>query len=191
MKSHFSHTTVRIASAILALGALAPLTGAHRRKFGTSALALLLAAVLWPAATAQAAVYGFNMLGPMISTNQDGDTIRVTGSGTFDDETELIHAKGAYTITDSAGKVKQRGTWFATDFGSFESDGGPNKGLQGGDLDLTITLLPDGGTAEEGVSMTLRCPFDDGAFDNPNCFLIVGDFVNPAGGVMVFHLVRS
>ena len=160
------------------------------QKILVRSFVLLMVAAIWPAATAQAAVYGFNTLGPMTSTNGSGETIRVNGSGTFDDVRNLVHGSGSYSISDSDGKVIERGAWMATEFESFHSDGGLNNGLQGGDLDITITLFPNDGPPEEGVSMTLTCPFEDGVFDNPSCDMTVDDFVNPSGGIMVFHLLK-
>ena len=167
------------------------LVAPNKKRFLVYSLGVILAALLWPTANAQAAVYSFNLINPMTTTNNAGDTLRMDGAGTFDDVADLVRGSGHYTITDSAGNVTGRGTWVATDFVSFESDGGPNKGLQGGDLSLEVTLVPDGGgTPVEGVPMTLECPYDNGVFDGPGCNLFLADFVNPAGGVMVFHLIR-
>jgi hypothetical protein len=154
-------------------------------------MALLSIAMLWPA-SAQAAVYTFSLLGPMYSTNQNGDTIKLNGSGVFDTVSGAVEARGSYSIRDANGNVIERGSWAATQFISFESDGGLNNGEQGGEVSLIVTLTPSGGGSPHvGLPFTLTCPFEDGVFDGPGCDLAVGDFVIPAGGVMVFHLASA
>jgi len=125
----------------------------------------------------------------MRATNANGDSIRVTGSGTFD-TAGSVNGQGSYSIRNSAGAVTERGTWSATEFVSFNSDGGPNNGLQGGDLVITVTLFPNNGSPQEGVSLTLDCPYENGVFDVPSCDITIADFLNPAGGVMAFHLIE-
>ena len=153
-------------------------------------LTLLFLAMIWPVATAQASVYSLSIFGKIYATNANGDTIRLNGAGSFDTVERSIEAHGAYSIENSAGDVIERGTWSATQFVDFEADGGPNDGLQGGDLALIVTMSPNNGTPQTGVPMLLSCPFENGEFDVPGCNLTIGDFLTPAGGAMVFHLAQ-
>jgi hypothetical protein len=109
-------------------------------------------------ATAASTSFGFTLEGPVLVLNPStGDTLRLTGSGTFDPATGTITASGSFTHRLADGSVFHRGTWAASAFTSFAGFGGPNKGLQGGILALTVTLFPDGGAPVTGVPMTITC----------------------------------
>ncbi|HJX90933.1 MAG TPA: hypothetical protein VJ372_10580 [Pyrinomonadaceae bacterium] len=159
------------------------------RKVVFHSLGLIFVALLWPITNANASVYSLSLFGPMYATNSDGDTIRLNAAGTFDTVNGGVEVHGSYSIRNAAGEVTGRGTWAATEFVSFESDGGLNKGLQGGELSLIVTLSPNDGPPDVGVPFTLTCPFENGVFDIPSCDMTVGDFVTPAGGIMGFHLI--
>jgi hypothetical protein len=161
-----------------------------KRKAVFRSVGLLLVALLWPLTSVHASVYGLRLFGPMYATNGTGDTIKLNGAGTFDTVNGDVEVHGSYSIRNAAGAVIERGTWAATEFVSFESDGGLNNGLQGGELSLIVTLSPNDGPPEVGVPFTLTCPFENGVFDNPSCDLTVADFLTPAGGVMGFLLIK-
>jgi hypothetical protein len=163
-------------------------TRLNRKVFRS--LGLIFVALLWPITNAKASVYSLSLFGPMYATNSDGDTIRLNAAGTFDTVNGGVEVHGSYSIRNAAGEVIGRGTWAATEFVSFESDGGLNKGLQGGELSLIVTLSPNDGPPEVGVPFTLTCPFENGVFDIPSCDMTVGDFITPAGGIMGFHLIK-
>lgn len=42
-------------------------------------------------------------------------------------------------------------------FTSFTPYGGPSNGLQGGELDITVTLFPAGGAPHTGIPITVSC----------------------------------
>jgi len=162
------------------------------RLLALSIAVLVMPMFIFPMA-AQAAVYGFNLGPPNTSLNPStGETIRVTGGGTFDTTLGAVLANGAYSISNASGKVTERGTWAATAFGNFDALGGPNPGLQGGVLHITVTLFPHGGTPRTNVPVTVICPFeaDEGVFDEADDATIVGDFALPTGGLAVFHLLQ-
>src|SRR5579859_5373158 len=119
-----------------------PNTNKPRRN---RAVAILGAAFLCVAGAAQAAPWTFNLERGCTAQNTAGDTIRVTGEGAFDPLADVVLGTGNYSIRNAAGKVTVHGSWSATAFGSFTSDGGPNTGSQGGTLVITVTLYPDGG----------------------------------------------
>ncbi len=160
------------------------------KRFGIPILGLALASV-WPAATAKAAVYSFNVgQPPSISADQSGNTIRLTGAGTFDTVEQTVSANGAYTIRDSAGKVIEKGTYGDAEFVSFEALGGPNKGVQGGVLDITVTIFSNTGAVISGVPMEIVCPFENGAFDEDDDGTTIGPFTQAVSGITVFHLIK-
>jgi hypothetical protein len=114
----------------------------------------------------------------------------MTGSGTFDTTVRTVTAGGSFTLFDADGSAISRGTWTATAFGSFDSQGGLSDGLQGGVLKITITLLPKSGSPVTGVAMSVTCPFESGAFDEDDDGTTVGDFTKVTGGLTVFHLLQ-
>lgn len=125
-------------------------------------LILLLCLVILPfllvAATASAANVGLTLEGPVVVQNPGtGDTLRLTGAGRFDPTAGTVTASGSFTHVLSDGSVFRRGTWVATGFTSFIAFGGSNNGLQGGILDLTVTLFPDGGAPVTGLAMEILC----------------------------------
>lgn len=154
----------------------------------------LVVALCCPMATAQAAQWGFTVIGYRHNTAMNpssGDTIHVTGSGLFDDVTAAVSGNGAYAISNAAGQVTERGTWVATEFVDFTSQGGPNPGLQGGVLDITVTLVPNQGSPTTGVPMTVICPFNPATgFDEPNDATLVGPFTENIVGDTVFRLIK-
>ncbi len=152
------------------------------------AAALLGAAFLCLAAGAQAAPWTFNLERGCTAQNAAGDTIRVTGEGAFDPGAGAVAGSGNYSIRNAAGNVTVHGSWSATAFGSFHSDGGLNNGSQGGTLNITVTLYPDGGAPQTGVSMTVICPFVNGAFDEEGDATLVGEFTTRTGGETEFHI---
>jgi hypothetical protein len=149
------------------------------------ALALLAFA---PAASASTS-YSFNLHTPNTAVNPGtGDTIRVTGSGTFDTSAGSVVASGSFTHTTSSGALVARGVWVATGFGSFEPFGGPNPGLQGGVLEITVTLFPVGGAPHTGVPMKVTCLINaPGGFTGDEG-TSVGAFAEQTGGATFFHL---
>jgi len=163
-----------------------------KRKLTVLAMLLLTLAsmvALAPAAFAAATANSFNLTPPNTATAPSGpfmgDTIRVTGSGTFDASTGAIVASGSFTHTHSTGTVVARGTWVATGFTSFVGFGGPSPGFQGGQLLFTATLFPDGGSPHTGIPMSVTCLFGSPppGFEEGTT---VGDFTTVAGGTTIF-----
>ena len=156
------------------------------------AMVSLAAVVALSASTVQAAQWGFTAYKQNMAMDPSGDTIRVTGAGLFDDVTAAVSGHGAYSISDASDQVTERGTWVATEFVSFESEGGLNRGAQGGVLEITVTLVPNGGSPVPGVPMTVICPFDPvTGFDEAIDATLVGPFTDKIGdGDTVFRLIR-
>jgi hypothetical protein len=154
------------------------------------AVALLGAAFLCIAGAAQAATWTFNLESGCTAQNTAGDTIRVTGEGAFDPVAVAVVGSGNYSIRNAAGKATVHGSWSATAFGRFISDGGPNTGSQGGTLDITVTLYPDGGAPQPGLPMTVICPFVNGAFEEGGDAALVGEFTTRTGGETEFHIEK-
>lgn len=150
--------------------------------------ALLGAAFLCIAGGAQAATWTFNLSKGCTSQNAAGDTIRITGEGAFDPVAGAVAGSGNYSMRNVQGNFTAHGSWSATAFGRFNSQGGLNNGLQGGILNITVTLYPDGGAPQSGVLMTVICPFVNGAPDEAGDATLVGDFTTRIDGETVFHI---
>ena len=155
-------------------------------------LALLIVIIAFPlafaarAATASGTIYSFNLVGPNTATNGT-DTIRTTGSGSFNPDAATVSASGSFTHMLSDGSVFARGTWVATGFNSFTGFGGPSNGLQGGVLMITVTLFPNGGAPHTGVSMTITCVINSpGGHEEGTT---VDGFDEPTGGTTLMHIV--
>jgi hypothetical protein len=156
-------------------------------------LALLAIALLCPVGSSQAAQWGFTVYKRNMAMDPaSGNIIGVTGAGLFNDVTAAVSGHGSYDISNAAGQVAESGTWVATEFVDFESQGGLNRGAQGGVLNITITLLPNGGSPVTDVPMTVICPFNAvTGFDEADDATLVGPFTEKVGdGETVFQLIR-
>lgn len=140
------------------------------------------------AAVGSADPVSFNLIGPNTAEATSGDIIRTTGSGSFDATAGAIVASGSFTHTTAGGSLVARGTWVATAFISFEGFGGPNPGTQGGQLKLTATLFPVGGSPVTGVPMSVTCLVNKPASFTEDEGTTVGAFTDKTGGQTLFHL---
>ncbi len=151
-------------------------------------LAVLWGVVLATPVAASDTTYSFNIVGPNTSGKpSSGESIRVTGDGSFDTAAGTVVASGSFTESSSSGSVIARGTWNATAFVSFSPFGGPSPGLQGGQLVMTVTLFPHGGPPQPGLSMSVTCLVGSpppGAVEG----VTVGDFTGVIRGATLFHL---
>ena len=151
-------------------------------------LCLVVASLFAAAATATAGStnVGVTLEGPVAVLNPTfGDTLRLTGSGTFDPAADTITASGSFTHLLSDGSVVGRGTWDATGFTSFIAFGGSNNGLEGGILALTVTLFPEGGAPVTGQAMTITCMINAPPGTEENVTL--GGFTELTSGTTAFH----
>ena len=153
-------------------------------------VAVLLPLHLAPPIAARATRYSFNLIVPNTAEASSGDTIRVTGSGTFRafNVGNSVVASGSFTQFRANGSVFARGTWQATAFNSFDAFGGPNPGTQGGVLEITVTLFPHGGAAVTGVPMSVTCLVNKPAGFTEDEGTTVGEFTEKTGGQTLFHL---
>jgi hypothetical protein len=165
-----------------------------KRKLTVVGMLLTLASMvaLAPAASAAGTPNSVNLGPPNTATAPSGpfkgDTIRVTGSGTFDTGTKAMVAGGSFTHTHPNGSVVARGTWVATSVTSFVGFGGPSPGLQGGQLWFTATLLPEGGSPRTGVPMSITCLVGLGPGHGFEEGTTVDGFTEHTGGLTLFHI---
>ncbi len=160
------------------------------KKLGTYLSVTALAAMLSILALASVAAandltYSFTLNGPQAAGDPNtGNTILVTGSGSFDPSAGTVIGSGSFTIFNSGGAVVNRGTWKATSFVSFDSFGGFSPGLQGGVLNITVTLSSNAGTpVSMAVTCRIKAPPNTGAEG-----IIIGSFTNTLAGHTLFHL---
>ena len=118
---------------------------------------LFCVSMLLPVAEAANQTYGFNLVGPQITSAASGASVRTTGSGSFDPVAQTVIASGSFAQFNADGSVAARGTWVATGFVSFIAFGGPTPGIQGGVLQITVTLFFQGGGQQTDVPMTVTC----------------------------------
>jgi hypothetical protein len=149
---------------------------------------LSILALVWPAAATDL-TYSFTLTGPQVAEDPNtSNTIRVTGSGSFDTSARTVIGSGSFAMFNSGGAVISRGTWNATSFVSFDSFGGFSPGFQGGVLKIIVTLSPDAGTAVTGVSMTVTCRVNAPSNFKGDEGIIIGSFTKTIAGHTLFHL---
>ena len=117
-----------------------------------------------------------------------GDTLRVTGAGTFD-TTGSASGGGSFTHMTASGSLVAKGTWTATGFVSFTSFGGPSPGFQGGILLLTVSITDaNSGTTFSGLTMRIVCHVGTVPGGTPSeGTTILGLFPSAVSGLTLFH----
>jgi hypothetical protein len=146
-----------------------------------------------PALAATASTYSFDLatantaLSPGGGTMASpGDTITVTGSGTFDPVAKTIRAKGTFVHYSTAGTVTCQGTWKATGFTSFTDFGANDQGEEGGVLSLMVThYCTTMGMTMTGIPMTVTSTVN--APPGYTQGITVGEFTQPTGGTVVIQ----
>jgi hypothetical protein len=145
-------------------------------------------------ASAQTTSWSFTLTGPSTAMAPasvpvfGGDTLRVTGSGSFDTATQAITGGGSYQIIRPDGTVVDRGTWAATTFVHFTSYGGRGPGFQGGLLGLGVTATSSvTGLVFANIPSTVSCRVNapPGA---PEEGITSGVFSESTGGLTLFHM---
>lgn len=158
--------------------------------FVTMLIATLSTLPLVLPAAASGTNFGFNLVGPQstmaVSEPIAGDTLVTTGSGSFDTSTDAIVASGSFTHIKANGTVFDKGTWQATSFVSFAAFGGPNPGLQGGELKFQANFLPDRGAPSTRL-VTVVCRINAPSGFTASKGVTVGLFTNVTRGATLFH----
>jgi hypothetical protein len=114
-----------------------------------------------------------------------GEMISTTGAGSFN--ASGIVASGSFTQFNAAGSVVARGSWAATGFTSFVAFGGPNPGVEGGQLTFSATLFPEGGSPMTGVTVIVTCRVNAPSGFTDEEGTTVGAFTEHIGGTTLFH----
>src|SRR5713101_3364995 len=156
----------------------------------------LTTAMLGSAHATAAASYSFNLIGPDSATAANtvpgtpivaGDVLRLTGSGAFDGTNAIATGGGSFTHYKPDGSVFARGTWIVTGFQSFRSYSGPNPGVQGGLLRVTVTLIGPEATFA-GLTLQVSCLVNAPPGAPEEGTTLSGLFQEPSGGNTLFHL---
>jgi hypothetical protein len=157
---------------------------------------MALFGLLLAAAPSRAAIYTFNLPTGASAETEEGEGIQLRGGGKFDTKLGTASGGGAFTVYNAFDELDgpiYHGTWTVSGYQDFVAQGGPHKGAQGGILTITI-LVNFGGGDIEAATVTMTCPFINGAFDEPNDAISVSlngeEFVTPAGGFVAFHLEK-
>ncbi len=130
---------------------------------------------------------------PDVAMASNGDTVTITGSGTFTIHPGSVTGSGTFIHKDSAGNVRAQGTWIATQLVSFVSYGsalpqGFPANFEGGKVvirihasvgvDAILTVICLLGSPPSGVDEGIRLNVQD-----------IINFNKQAGGATVF--IRS
>lgn len=157
------------------------------------AMSLTLASTAMAATTTKTSVYSFDLVKANTALSPDGgmmaspgDSISVTGSGTFDPIAKTVQAKGTFVHYSSNGAVVCQGTWKATGFTSFTDFGSNNQGEEGGVVSITVThYCTTMGMTMTGVPMTVTSTVN--APPGYTQGTTVCDFTQPTGGAVVIQ----
>jgi hypothetical protein len=104
---------------------------------------------------------------PAIAMAENGDTVEITGAGTFTIHPDTVHGGGSFAHKDAAGHVLFTGTWTAVEVLSFHSYGsGAVQGLpqefEGGQLMLRVLMDPgEPGGARFPAILWVHCLLGD------------------------------
>ncbi len=95
---------------------------------------------------------------PDIAMASNGDTITLTGSGSFTIHPDSVSGSGTFIHTSSGGGVLATGTWTATKLLSFDSFTSPSVvgGAEGGKALIAVNLFVGGTLVHTGV-LTVIC----------------------------------
>jgi len=115
-----------------------------------------------------------------------GDLLRLTGSGAFDTSIGTATGGGSFTHYKPDGSVFARGIWIVTGFQSFSSYGGPNRGLQGGVLLVTVSIIGPEATFS-GLTLQVSCHINAPAGAPEEGTTLPGLFSEATGGNTLFH----
>jgi hypothetical protein len=114
-----------------------------------------------------------------------GDSIKVTGLGTFDPAAGTVTADGRFVHYSAAGAVVCQGTWKATGFTTFTSFGVNSRGEAGGTLSIVVThYCTTMHMTMTGIPMTITSTFDAPAGSSHAEGTTVSDFTQPTGGAV-------
>lgn len=104
---------------------------------------------------------------PEISSAPNGDTLTITGQGTFTAPNGDASGGGTFTHKDAAGNTLASGTWTALHASSFVSFGiAPElaeilpEGATGGKVVLRVHISPDGAPSGFDALMTIVCDLE-------------------------------
>jgi len=170
------------------------------KKTASLLVVVLVAALSMIAAPASAGTgtstrYVYRLAGPNVALATEfdehhlpGDTIRLTGSGTFDTASGVVSGTGSFTHFNADGTVHMSGEWVTTGLVGFTSFGGPKPSQQGGVLQLSVMHVGDDGEpcpgGETDMSMTLTSVINAPAGTVGG--VTTGPFGQPVSGAVVF-----
>jgi len=103
---------------------------------------------------------------PDVAMAPNGDTVELTGSGTFSIHPKSATGGGTFTHKDPQGNVRGNGTWTALELLSFHSFGsaaaqGLPPELEGGKALLRVHLTPAAGGAGFDAILRITCTLGD------------------------------
>lgn len=104
---------------------------------------------------------------PDVASASNGDTVAISGQGTFVTGSDEVTGGGTFVHTNSAGTVLGSGTWMAEELLSFTSFGGNAPGLppnfEGGLARIEVELHPTGSTGTLDAVLQIDCGINSAA----------------------------
>ena len=130
---------------------------------------------------------------PDVSRASNGDTVAITGSGSFTPGDDDAEGRGTFTHRSATGAVLAHGTWKAEELVSFVSFGsGSAQGLpsnfEGGIAVLKVELRTSSGV-EVGAVLLISCELGNppaGTFEGISLNVGFINFNTPVSGFTVF-----
>jgi hypothetical protein len=128
--------------------------------------------------------YQLNLVGAATAVSASGESIWLTGGGTFNPDGEEVHIGGTFIIHDSNGTALHRGTWRAHQLSRFI----PWRGIHelGGVLEVMVTIVTDTGKMDQQrmrFVSTSNKPANVGEDEGVS----IGSFLEHDGGMVRFH----
>jgi hypothetical protein len=147
---------------------------------GAGVLAMLLfSSAAW-------ADYKLNLVGTTTALAASGQSIQLTGGGSFDPDAQSVTMSGSFVVLTQEGVAIRRGTWKAHHFDKFTSWKSNHE--LGGVLEVMATLVSENGVLDQ-QRMKFICLVGKPASFGEDEGVTVGPFLEAAGGVVRF-LVR-
>ena len=132
--------------------------------------------------------HSFELLTPNSARASNGASIVLSGAGSFNTGAKTIHGGGFFTRFDPKGNLVARGNWEPTGFISFRAFGGPNPGIQGGELTTGANLFPAGGGGPTQSTLVITCLVFAGPIHGLFEGIVLGSFTQSTGGQTLFNL---
>src|SRR6185436_4259617 len=91
--------------------------------------------------------YHVNLAGTATALAPSGETIQLTGGGSFDPDAQVVRMSGNFVVVGRDGAPVKRGTWRAHQLGRFSAWRGSHE--LGGVLEVMATVVSESGAIDQ------------------------------------------